>query len=503
MNIFCPQQNNRAECPPYFTNVRKSNFLRNFVYKNTLEASPSKDVFIRSSVNFGSTANGKFLRELSGIHDPYSGVIILTPRELTKAIQELNQKRTLKSKLKYLEEYKDNMLSVEYGMFHLFKDEVKRHNYESFAEILQNQRPYALRNLTHTQNKILNEMESVTPQLQEEDANQINNIIKDAKMRISLDNYIAESSQAIKDTADIKLDTMLNIIREALPNPAKGTNKNINKAVQDTREQIASILEPSERFKRKTFINKIADIQINSILKQVMKKIETLPEDLKQVALKEYMKVSEQVSGQSYEANINGKTPVEVVKQLQAKFIPESKGKKDALDVIVKIAKKLPTSKDNMSAYIVKYSDRSDREIGERLLTPSRASIEHIFPDSLGGDDEAANFMLTTTSMNSERGNMPIPEFHKRYPDIPRHSQAYFDDIINAGNKGKLKGHEWYPYLFRDTWKQESGIDLKLSRYKIPPETAFKTLPPRLREKYPKYLKYIPDATEPLNLRNK
>ena len=104
-----------------------------------------------------------------------------------------------------------------------------------------------------------------------------------------------------------------------------------------TREQIASILEPSERFKRKTFINKIADIQINSILKQVMKKIETLPEDLKQVALKEYMKVSEQVSGQSYEANINGKTPVEVVKQLQAKFIPESKGKKDALDVIVKL----------------------------------------------------------------------------------------------------------------------------------------------------------------------
>ena len=105
--------------------------------------------------------------------------------------------------------------------------------------------------------------------------------------------------------------------------------------------------------------------------------------------------------------------------------------------------------------------------------------------------------------MNSERGNMPISEFRKRYPNITQYSQAYLNDIINAGNKGKLKGHEWYPYLFRDTWKQESGIDLKLSRYKIPPEIAFKTLPPRLREKYPKYLKYIPDATEPLNLRNK
>ena len=502
MNILYPQQNNRAEGFPYVTNVRKSNFWQKLIPQNTL-ASPARDIFIRSSVNFGSTSNGKFLRDLSGIHDPYSGVIILTPRELTKAIQELNQKRTLKSKLKYLEDYKDNMLPVEYGMFHLFKEETKRHNYDSFAEILQKQRPYALKNLTHTQNKILNEMESVTLQLPEEDASQINNIIKEAKMRISLDNYIAESSQAIKDTADIKLDTMLNIIREVLPNPSKETNKKINKAVQEKREEIASILEPSERFKRKTFINKVADIQITGILKQVMGKIETLPEDLKQKALKEYHKVSEQVRGQNYEANINGKTPVEVVKQLQAKFIPETKGKKDALDVIVKIVKRLPSSKDNMSAYIVKYSDRSDREIGERLLTPSRASIEHIVADSLGGENEAANFMLTTTSMNSERGNMPIPEFRKRYPNITQYSQAYLEDIIKAGNKGKLQGHEWYPYLFRDTWKQESGIDLKLSRYKIPPETAFKTLPPRLREKYPKYLKYIPDATEPLNLRNK
>ena len=503
MNILYPQQNKRVEGSYHSTCMRKSNFLHNFIYKNSLENSPSKDVFIHSSVNFGSTSNGKFLRELSGIHDPYSGVIILTPRELTKALQELNQKRTLKSKLKYLEDYKNNMLPVEYGMFHLFKDEVKQHNYNSFAEILQNQRPYAIKNLTHTQNKILNEIESVTPQLQDEDGKQINNIIKDAKMRISIDNCIAESSQAIKDSGDIKLNTFSKIISEVLPNLSKGITKKINKAIQDTREQFASILEPSERFKRKTFINKIADVQINSILKQVMEKIETLPENLKQDALKEYKKVSEQVIGQNYEANINGKTPIEVVKQLQEKFIPESKGKKDALDVIVKIAKKLPTSKDNMSAYIVKYSDRSDKEIGERLLAPARASIEHIIADSLGGENEAANFMLTTTSMNSERGNMPISEFRKRYPEIPKYSQAYLNDIINAGNKGKLKGHEWYPYLFKDTWKQESGIDLKLSGYKMPPEIAFKTLPPRLRDKYPKYLKYIPDATEPLNLKNK
>ena len=85
---------------------------------------------------------------------------------------------------------------------------------------------------------------------------------------------------------------------------------------------------------------------------------------------------------------------------------------------------------------------------------------------------------------------------------IARHEiLCSLDDVIREGNKGNLVGYEWYPYLFKDNYKKESGINLDISKYKIKPENAFYSLPPRLRDDYPKYKKYIPDPTEPLNIK--
>ena len=263
------------------------------------------------------------------------------------------------------------------------------------------------------------------------------------------------------------------------------------------------ILLPEEdfkhKFKRKTFIDRLVRIQCNDILDNVKENIKTLPEDKMLNAKKSYSQARYSINNMPHDKYIdNEHRPIDLVRSLQKKYAPDYK---DEMGDIIDIAENLPTSSDSMNAFVVKYADRCDNEICNRLILPSRASVEHVQADSLGGENEAANFILATSSRNSERGNMPIKEFIKKYPEIPKYTQQYMDDIIREGNRGQLAGHEWYPYLIKDTIKQESGINVDISKYKIKPENAFYSLPPRLREDYPNYKQYIPDRTEPINIK--
>ena len=49
---------------------------------------------------------------------------------------------------------------------------------------------------------------------------------------------------------------------------------------------------------------------------------------------------------------------------------------------LLKTAEKLPTSRDCISAYIMKYATETSEKIIYRMLWPSLASVEHIFPKS-------------------------------------------------------------------------------------------------------------------------
>lgn len=158
---------------------------------------------------------------------------------------------------------------------------------------------------------------------------------------------------------------------------------------------------------------------------------------------------------------------------------------------IVKTAQKLPNSHIDTDAFIVKYADRSEEEITNRLVASSVGTIEHIVPDSQGGISEAPNFLLTTAGSNVERDIMSHDDFIKLHPKIPRYCQAYMDDIIAAGNEGKLAAYEWYPYTVAETIKKEMGVNVDLSKYKIKPKRAFKTFPERIREDYPQFKKYF------------
>ncbi len=134
----------------------------------------------------------------------------------------------------------------------------------------------------------------------------------------------------------------------------------------------------------------------------------------------------------------------------------------------------LPTSESSRNAFVVKYSKRNQTEIVRRIFIASTGSIEHITPASMGGLNTIGNFILTSASGNRYRENMPLVEYIKRFPKIPKYMQLYIDDIINEIHNGNLKGNETYPYKIKEKLLKESEgrILISLAAYKYSKEDA-------------------------------
>jgi len=128
----------------------------------------------------------------------------------------------------------------------------------------------------------------------------------------------------------------------------------------------------------------------------------------------------------------------------------------------------LPTSGSSENAFVVKYALRTHQEIAKRILKASVATIEHIKPDSLGGENKMSNFLLASSAANSYRSNMPLVKYIERFPDIPANCQKYINKIIKEINCKRLRGCETYPYDVKRTLEKESEgkIVLDIDKYK-------------------------------------
>jgi hypothetical protein len=150
------------------------------------------------------------------------------------------------------------------------------------------------------------------------------------------------------------------------------------------------------------------------------------------------------------------------------------------------VANKLPRSTTDFNAFVVKYADRSREEILARLIRPSVASIEHITPKSINPDNTLPNFMLASRDWNSDRGNIPLPEYIAKHPNIPHNCQRYANDIIKSIHKGELKDTDWYPYMLKEKLYNESDglIDIKINKYKLSEDEAFIGASEEYNDKY-------------------
>ena len=155
--------------------------------------------------------------------------------------------------------------------------------------------------------------------------------------------------------------------------------------------------------------------------------------------------------------------------------------KKDIAKTIIGIAEEMPKASNNISAFIVKHTEKNPATGAQRtsqgivyaLLAPSIGSVEHIKARSKnvkrgGGKDKMSNYILECARDNNERSSMPFNEFAKMHPEFfGKHLQRYMDKVIQGINSGKLTGYDKYPRQVAKTLEKESKGLVKVNISKL------------------------------------
>lgn len=298
----------------------------------------------------GSTSAGKPLRKLRNIICPYRGIKIIPSSAIKDFEKKLKKCKYAIDSVELLNEYNSHFLPTEKAIFAIFKDFVTTNPDDNLKNCLLMIKDNALTKLKLEELEVLDEVDMLSHKLSAKTALELRS--KTTKCR--------------------------NLI-----------------------------LNNSEIFKRRIFLNSLEDIFLKENEKEIFNNIKN-----------------------------------------KALFLPSSESSKNA--------------------FIVKYSQRNQVEITRRLFIASTGTIEHITPASTGGANNIGNFLLTSANGNRYRENMPLVEYIKRHPDIPNYVQAYIDCVIEEIHQGNLKGNETYPYKIKQKlFKESKGrILISLSNYK-------------------------------------
>ncbi len=106
---------------------------------------------------------------------------------------------------------------------------------------------------------------------------------------------------------------------------------------------------------------------------------------------------------------------------------------------MVRTAVKLPTSKENLSAFIMKAESRSSSQIGYDLFSGAIGTADHILAHHKGGKDLINNYVLSSGFMNSEKAHERFSIFLRKNPDIRIYAQNHIDRLIELANEGVFK----------------------------------------------------------------
>lgn len=92
---------------------------------------------------------------------------------------------------------------------------------------------------------------------------------------------------------------------------------------------------------------------------------------------------------------------------------------------------RLPNSKKDNDAFVVKYKRRSSEEGIYNLIKHTTATIEHIDPYCSSGNNQFSNLLLMCSDCNNARGIMPYRDFLDEHPEMIKNVKKYLSDAEN------------------------------------------------------------------------
>ena len=422
------------------------------IRNNTLRI-PNKNIELQNNyyyptnITFGY-ANDKGIKKLvtHGLPCMYTGIEMIDPQKIKQLIKNKIFNCKASTVFKILKPFEDSLMNIEKDVYQLIKTQANKFPDKKVKEVVESLLPEYKKQLVFCQAETFKTLEAYSYSLP-------------CKHKKRFDKFMDITYRKINDEPIIERFSVTQFKYDL--GKIKENIKNLDN--RRALSEINQLIKMSEKFKGKTcsrnqaeYIQLINDMEkfiANSSIKN-NERLQTLIEKSKSRLHKKDVIIPFSRKAFIYDLN-------QILSDLPDENLRE---------IFDTVAQKLPTSKNNIYAYITKISSEPSEKIMYRLLCPSFASVEHIHPRSCGGKNCMKNYGGATAYMNSKRGNLPFEEQLRKVPDTPKYCQNYVDRLIEYANAGifeKEKIDPIYIENFVDTIKRESKGKLILDTSKL------------------------------------
>lgn len=369
---------------------------------------------IQSAMPTFGIANSCKLKTLFsyGLPCMYTGIEMIDPKKIQTLLNKNAFNAPVSQVMETIQPFEKSIIDVEFRVYKILKKAAKRFPECNLQQLLKNIAPNFRYQLKSEQMPIINEILQVSKELPEDNKYRFQQLIAESEDKINEKPiYLPFSSFEFK----YKLDKICeDILQIASPKAIRVMNKLTLEASRLTNDTDNSTIETQQ-----SIIKFLKIILKSSVLKK-NEQLKTLLNDSQKRL--NYENLATPFTKKTFIYDMNN--------------ILKSVKDEDLKNRLINIALRLPTSRNSVAAYIMKFSREPSWKIGYRLLWPNMASIEHILPSSKGGKDEMANFGGAGTRVNSERGNIDFVEQIKRLPDTSKNSQKYVSFLTKLVKKG-------------------------------------------------------------------
>lgn len=225
--------------------------------KDTFESNTSaQDVNFTGKRGSGSTKKGDCLKELDNITCPYSGIKMITPKNMDRIEKKLAKCETLSERINTLEVYRTSMQKLEKQVFQVLKVYQMNNPNGTMNDCLQQLKPNCLTELRISQFQVLDEVDNISNKLGAKTSYEIRKVTTNARTKIIEDkqdsifkrkDLLAELYDLTKDHPNQEVvKEMWNKANE-LPKSTKDFNAFVVKYANRSQQEIATrLLRPSK-----------------------------------------------------------------------------------------------------------------------------------------------------------------------------------------------------------------------------------------------------------------
>ena len=117
-------------------------------------------------------------------------------------------------------------------------------------------------------------------------------------------------------------------------------------------------------------------------------------------------------------------------------------------DLIMKKLDKLPDSKNDVNAFMVKYARKNENAVPKILIERLRNTNDHVKPEHRKGDEGQSNkknYLSLCGKCNHKRNTESYFDIIQKNPQMPENTQKQIDEIIEYINNGILADYDTWP----------------------------------------------------------